>query len=81
MSSKTSWHRAALAACVLAGLAGPGGGPASAQRLITTKDPEHPRVQYTDSLLSLNDRCIVRQGMLNPIFKPVYVNGKPIGFC
>ncbi|MEK7315874.1 MAG: hypothetical protein AAB011_06820 [Candidatus Eisenbacteria bacterium] len=55
--------------------------PANAQQLVQTKDPEHPLVLYADSLLSLNDRCIVRGGALNPGYKPVYVNGKPIGFC
>ena len=55
--------------------------PALAQRHVLTKDPEHPLVQYADSLISLNDRCIVRGGTLNPAYKPVYVNGRPIGFC
>jgi len=55
--------------------------PALAQIHVLTKDPEHPLVQYADSLLSLNDRCIVRGGTLNPAYKAVYVNGRPIGFC
>lgn len=55
--------------------------PAPAQDVVPTKDPAHPRVKYADSLLSLNDRCIVRRGRLNPLFKPVYVNGRPVGFC
>jgi hypothetical protein len=75
------WRRAALGAVVLAGLAGAAAGPATAQRMIATKDPAHPRIKYADSLVSLNDRCIVRQGGLNAMYKPVYVNGKPIGFC
>ena len=75
------WRRAALGAVVLAGLAAAAAGPSMAQRMIQTKDPAHPRVKYADSLVSLNDRCIVRQGALNAIYKPVYVNGKPIGFC
>jgi hypothetical protein len=54
---------------------------APAQLVVAGKDPEYPRIKYPDSLLSLNDRCIVRHGRLNPIFKPVYVNGRPIGFC
>jgi YHS domain-containing protein len=41
----------------------------------------YPRVRYADSLVSLNDRCIVRQAPLNALFKASYVNGKPIGFC
>jgi len=78
---KSPWYRAALGAVILAGLTGTTAAPARAQGLVTTKDPAHPRVQYADSLISLNDRCIVRQGTLNPAFKAVYVNGKPIGFC
>ena len=54
---------------------------ATAQVVVPTKDPEHPRIRYTDSLLSMNDRCMVRGGTLNPLFKPVYVNGRPVGFC
>ena len=75
------WYRAALAAVLVTGITAAASGPASAQRKVPTKDPAHPRVKYADSLVSLNDRCIVRAGGLNPIFKPVYVNGKPIGFC
>jgi hypothetical protein len=64
----------AVAGLTLAGLAG-------AQELVPTGDPAHPRVRYSDSLVSLNDRCAVRQGGLNPLYPPVYVNGRPIGFC
>lgn len=31
--------------------------------------------------LSLNDRCPVRKAALNPRMRPVWVNGRPIGFC
>lgn len=78
---KSPWYRAALGAAILAGWTVAVAAPALAQGLVTTKDPAHPRVQYADSLISLNDRCIVRQGTLNPVFKAVYVNGRPIGFC
>jgi len=54
---------------------------AGAQRLVEQKDKAHPRVQYDDSLISVNDRCIVRQGRLSPGYEAVYVNGRPIGFC
>lgn len=64
----------ALALLALAGIAG-------AQELVPTGDPAHPRVRYADGLVSLNDRCAVRQGGLNPTYHPVYVNGQPIGFC
>ncbi|HSQ59969.1 MAG TPA: hypothetical protein VLT84_06010 [Acidobacteriota bacterium] len=65
---------AGLAFLALAGLAG-------AQELVQTGDPAHPRLRDADAILSLNDRCAVRQGSLNPTYAPVYVNGKPIGFC
>jgi hypothetical protein len=41
-----------------------------------------PLVRYFDGdLVSLNDRCAVRKIKLNPKMPPVYVNGRPIGFC
>lgn len=55
--------------------------PGSAQRFVPTDDPEHPRVKYPDSLVSVNDRCAVRKVKLGNRVRPVYVNGLPIGFC
>lgn len=52
-----------------------------AQRYVATDDPEHPKARYADSLVSLNDRCIVAGNRLNLKVRPVYVNGAPIGFC
>jgi len=40
-----------------------------------------PRIQFTDGLVSLNDRCPVRLVPLNLRMPPVYVNGRPVGFC
>ena len=57
------------------------GASAWAQHHVPGSDPEHPRIQYADSLVSLNDRCIVRQNKLSTSIPPVYVNGMPIGFC
>jgi len=54
---------------------------ARAQRYVPTADPEHPRIRYTDSLTSLNDRCMVRKSKLNLKVRPVYVNRQPVGFC
>ena len=51
------------------------------QRYVPTSDPGHPRIRYADSLLSLNDRCMVRKAKLNLRVRPVYVNGQPAGFC
>ena len=44
-------------------------------------DEKFPRLRYADGQISLNDRCPVRHVKLNPKMPPVYVNGKPIGFC
>ena len=75
-------RRAARWAALVFGLAASLAAAASlAQVVVPTKDPQHPRIRYEDSLLSLNNQCIVRGGTLNPIFRPVYVNGRPIGFC
>ncbi|MFQ5599673.1 MAG: hypothetical protein ACE5G2_03875 [Candidatus Krumholzibacteriia bacterium] len=54
---------------------------AQAQRYVPSDDPAFPRIQYEDSLVSLNDRCIVRLMKLTRKLPPIYVNGLPIGFC
>ena len=56
-------------------------GPGQAQHHVPGADPKYPRVKYADSLVSVNDRCIVSQARLNHAMRPVYVNGQPIGFC
>ena len=41
-----------------------------------------PQVRYFEGgLVTPNDRCAVRKVKLNPKMPPVYVNGRPIGFC
>jgi YHS domain-containing protein len=55
--------------------------PARAQTYVPQPDLGFPKVQYTDSTVSMNDRCPVRHAKLNTGYKPVYVNGRPIGFC
>jgi len=57
------------------------GAPARAQTYVPQPDLEHPKIQYADSTVSMNDHCPVRHGKLNMAYKPVYVNGRPIGFC
>ena len=52
-----------------------------AQQYVESEDPAFPRIRYEDSLVSMNDRCIVRLRKLSPKIQPVYVNGRPIGFC
>jgi hypothetical protein len=42
---------------------------------------EYPHVRYADGQVSVNNRCIVRKLKLSRMMRPVYVNGRPIGFC
>jgi len=56
-------------------------GTSRAQRYVPSSDPEHPRIKYADSLVSLNDRCIVRMNKLNTRVRPIYVSRHPVGFC
>src|SRR6267142_3306649 len=39
------------------------------------------RVMYRDSSISVNTVCPVRKGRIDPMRNPVYVNGRPVGFC
>lgn len=50
-------------------------------RPVPQADPRHPRLKYGDSLVSINDRCAVKEGPLSAAIRPIYVNGKPVGFC
>ncbi len=54
---------------------------AAAQTFVPQSDAEKPRVQYTDSLVSLNDQCAVAKRKLSLSVSPVYVNGQPVAFC
>ncbi len=76
---RASW---AVAACAAA-IAGAAllQTPALGQQYVPSDPPEHPRLEWGDSLVSLNDRCPVRQAKLNPTFRPVYINRKPVAFC
>ena len=56
-------------------------GGAWAQVYVPQPDLQHPKIQYADSLVSLNDRCMVRQGKLGLSHPPVYVSRHPVGFC
>ena len=52
-----------------------------AQHYVPSADPKFPKLKYADSLISLNERCIVSKEKQNPKARPVYVNSRPIGFC
>ena len=42
---------------------------------------EFPQLRYANGWLSLNDRCPVRKVQLNRRLTPLFVNGRPVGFC
>lgn len=67
----------ALAVLLLPGIAP----QARAQRYIPSGDPYLPRVQYSDGLVSINKRCTVRKILMTTTTRPVYINGRPLGFC
>ena len=77
-------RRFALAAALLgialaAALIAPRDG--AAQRMVPTRDKAHQRIKYADSLVSINDRCAVKESALAAGIRPVYVNHQPVGFC
>jgi len=56
----------------------------SARPLGEFVSPDRPfsPIRYRDrDLVSLNDRCPVSQTQLSPEIEPIYVNGRPVGFC
>jgi len=42
---------------------------------------EFPRIEFGNGQVSINDRCPVRRTKLNLRMPPIYVNGRPVGFC
>ncbi len=70
-----------LAALSAFALAAPFAVPGLAQRFVPTADPAYPKLKFADSLVSLNDRCMVRGSKLNARLAAQYVNGQPLGFC
>lgn len=73
--------RRALLAVLPLGTLALAAGIGAAQQFVPGGDPEFPRVMYADSLVSPNNRCMVRGDKLEPSIAPIYVNGVPMGFC
>ena len=73
------WARGLVMAIAVVALLAPAA--VRSQRYVPTADPDHPRLKYADSLVSLNDRCIVRMNKLNAKMRPIYVSRMPVGFC
>lgn len=49
---------------------------------VASADATRPRVRYADGQVGLGDHCAIRTAnKLNRRIPPVYVNGRPIGFC
>jgi len=78
--------RSAAAALLIVAATGCGGRPAElvppvGEAALVDPDAAFPRVRFADGLVSENDRCPITKRKLSKYFPPVYVNGKPIGFC
>lgn len=55
--------------------------PAHALMEYASADTLFPRLRLADGQVTVNDRCMVRQSKLNRRLPPVFVNGRPVGFC
>ena len=43
---------------------------------------DRAHLRYADGQISVNDACMIRlENGLNPRIPPMYVNGRPLGFC
>src|SRR5438105_3843801 len=52
-----------------------------AQQYVPAKPNEHKRIIFPDSLVSINDMCLVSHRPLDILHQPIYVNLKPVAFC
>lgn len=66
---------AALLAITVAGTA------AVAQEKVPVPGSDRFRIRYADGTLSINDWCPVAKRALGRSQTPIYVNGRPVGFC
>lgn len=74
--------RAALpAALVLAFALGPAGQAPLAQEKVPQVGTDRYRIRYADGTLTINDWCPVAKRGLGRSQTPIYVNGRPVGFC
>jgi len=49
---------------------------------VVSGDAVHPLLRYRDGQLSQNTSCVIQlDNPLNPRIPPMYVNGRPLGFC
>jgi hypothetical protein len=69
---------AATLSFVLAGALPP---ETSAQEKIPVPGSDRWRVRYADGTVTINDFCPVAQRRIGERQTPIYVNGRPVGFC
>ena len=77
-------RRIAMACLMLGALACGSSDPSTMESLGESVEPsaELSAFRYHDrGLVSLNDHCPVRGDALSGQVEPIYVNGRPIGFC
>ena len=56
--------------------------PTDALGAFVDADAGFSPIRYFDrDLVSQNEVCPLTRGRLSPAIEPVYVNGRPIGFC
>ncbi len=53
----------------------------AAPQKVPVAETDRHYVRYDDGSLTLNDVCPVRLIPLGPVKAPVFVNGRPVGFC
>ncbi|GJM20602.1 MAG: hypothetical protein DHS20C15_05170 [Planctomycetota bacterium] len=75
---------AGFAALLFAGCATSGADLPAADGVIfvASAEAEYPLLRYRDGQLSANTSCMIQ--LQNPISRripPMYVNGRPLGFC
>jgi len=68
------------AAALFAALAPAAEPPAPSSESPSAEDRYHP-LQLADGQETVNDRCPVRKRRLNAKLEPLWVNGRPVGFC
>ena len=50
--------------------------------VVPSPDGGPHRLRFADGQVSLNDQCMIQLANgLNPAIPPLYVNGRPVGFC
>ena len=78
-------RRAVAAALVLllaAGGAAASGPPPYVDKIqFVPPNAEFPRLRWPDGSVSVNDRCPVSKTRIARDILPLWVNGRPVGFC